>query len=118
MPLFKRLPVLCVPLGSGAQSGMPHEPTATRSKFHAPSQAIYMSMPKEVAAFIEEAASYPRQERFGNSMRSNASEKIARFRGLTDCWLPVDRKKRIYVKSVADYRCFSRAWPCVHRSAA
>ena len=35
MPLFKRSPVLCVPLRSGPQSGMPHEPTATRSKFHA-----------------------------------------------------------------------------------
>jgi hypothetical protein len=39
MPVFKRLPVLCVPPRSGPQRGMPHEPTATRSKFHAPVHA-------------------------------------------------------------------------------
>ena len=38
MPLFKRIPVLCVPLRSGPQSGRPHEQTATRSKFHAPAR--------------------------------------------------------------------------------
>ncbi len=59
MPLFKRLPVLCVPLRSGPQRGMPHEPTATKSKFHAPPTAVRMSMLKEVAALIVEAASHP-----------------------------------------------------------
>ena len=60
MPLFKRLPVLCVPLRSGPQRGMPHEPTAIKSKFHAPGTAVHMSMPNEVAALIVEAASHPK----------------------------------------------------------
>jgi NAD(P)-dependent dehydrogenase (short-subunit alcohol dehydrogenase family) len=37
--------------------------------------------------------------------------------GLIRCQLPMDRGKRIYVKGVAHYRCFSRPRPCVHRSS-
>jgi len=33
-------------------------------------------------------------------MRSDASEKDRTAHGLVDCWLPMDRKKRIYVKGV------------------
>lgn len=47
--------------------------------------AGHMSRLKEVAALVEEAASHPRQKRFGNSMRSDASEKdrtVQRSRGL------------------------------------
>jgi hypothetical protein len=36
---------------------------------------------KEVAALIEEAASHPRQKRFGNSMRSDGSKKDRTVQG-------------------------------------
>src|SRR5258708_1266947 len=40
-----------------------------------------VSRPKEVAALIEEAASHPQQKRFGNSMRSDGSEKDCAVQG-------------------------------------
>jgi len=51
-------------------------------------------------------------------MRSDAPEKDRAVHGLIRCQLPMDRGKRIYVKGVAHYRCFSRPRPCVHRSGA
>jgi hypothetical protein len=44
-------------------------------------------------------------------MRSGASEKDRTVHGLVDCWLRMDHGKRIYVKGVAHYWCFSRPRP-------